>query len=205
MYKGKLSRRSFVAAVTGGAAATFSSGHSAAQTYTGVTDSDGGTYADRVGYGRSGRAATGVTDSDLGANADPINAGRGTGARNNCTGVTDSDVGSGYDPVGCGTGGRAQQPVGPSNSAECQAMRVQMDTLAQRYAGYVVRFSNANQQFDYYLNTARTAFAVGNRPAYAAALEGLTQASSGLRAAFNGMTATEAGLTGLMETAEVFC
>jgi len=134
MYKGKLSRRSFVAVVTGGAAATLSSSHSAAQTYTGVTDSDGGTYADRVGYGRSGRAATGVTDSDLGTNADPINAGRGTVARNNCSGMTDSDVGSGYDPVGCGTGERAQQPVGPSNSAGCQAMRVQMDTLAQRYA-----------------------------------------------------------------------
>jgi hypothetical protein len=146
-----------------------------------------------------------VTDSDLGANADPINAGRGTGARNNCSGMTDSDTGSGYDPVGCGTGGRAQQPVGPSSSAECQAMGTQMNTLAQRYAGYVVRFGTANQQFEYYLNTARYAWAQQNRPAYANALAGMTQASSELRTAFNGMTATEAGLTGLMETAEVFC
>jgi len=205
MHKRKLSRRSFVAAVTGGAAATLSYSPSAAQTYTGVTDSDGGSNADRVGYGRSNRAATGVTDSDLGTNADPINAGRGTGARNNCSGMTDSDVGANYDPIGCGTGGRPQQPVGPSNSAECQAMGTQMNTLAQRYAAYVVRFSNANQQFEYYVNTARYAWAQQNRPAYEVAFNGMTQASAELRTAMNGITVTEAGLMGLMETAEVFC
>ena len=96
--KGKLSRRSFLGRVAGtaiatGAAATVS-GAANAQNYTGRTDSDTGSYADRAGYGRTGR-----TDSDSGSGADRVGYGRGTRS-----GVTDSDP---SDAVGNGRGRRA--------------------------------------------------------------------------------------------------
>jgi hypothetical protein len=74
------------------------------QAYTGITDSDGGAYADPGGYGRGvyGRAS-GLTDSDSGAYADPAGNGRGTG-RQGYTGITDSDGGAYADPAGQGRG-----------------------------------------------------------------------------------------------------
>ncbi|WP_421785654.1 hypothetical protein [Hyphobacterium sp.] len=209
MIKRRVSRRSFFALVSGSAAVAVSSGRSAAQNYTGVTDADTGAGYDYPGYGR-GTARTqspscsGNTDADTGANYDPIGCGTRQQGRT-CSGVTDADTGAQYDPVGCGRGSNPQQPVGPSQSAECQAMRVQMDTLAERYTAYVYRFTQANQQFEYFLNATRHAFALQDREAYSAALAGLQPAAVELRTAFNGLTATEAGLTGLIETAEVFC
>jgi hypothetical protein len=72
--------------------------------YTGITDSDGGPYADPAGSGR-GRAGytTGITDSDGGPYADPAGNGRGT-ARHGYTGLTDSDAGPYADPAGSGRG-----------------------------------------------------------------------------------------------------
>lgn len=72
--------------------------------YTGITDSDGGAYADPSGYGRGvyGRT-TGLTDSDSGPYADPAGNGRGT-ARMGYTGITDSDGGPYADPAGHGRG-----------------------------------------------------------------------------------------------------
>ena len=74
--KGKLSRRSFLTSVAGAAVATGAAavvtGGSEAQRYTGRTDSDTGSYADRAGYGR-----TGMSDSDSGSNADRGGYGRG--------------------------------------------------------------------------------------------------------------------------------
>lgn len=72
--------------------------------YTGITDSDGGPYADPAGYGRGvyGRT-TGITDSDGGPYADPVGNGRGT-ARLGYTGITDSDGGPYADPAGHGRG-----------------------------------------------------------------------------------------------------
>lgn len=71
---------------------------------TGVTDSDGGAYADPAGYGRGQRVQghTGVTDSDGGPYADPAGSGRGVYGRT--SGVTDSDGGPYADPVGNGRG-----------------------------------------------------------------------------------------------------
>jgi len=62
---------------------------------TGVTDSDGGPNADRVGHGR-GRGRTGCTDSDGGQYADPAGNGR---CQRNCS---DSDGGQYMDPAGRG-------------------------------------------------------------------------------------------------------
>ncbi len=72
--------------------------------YTGLTDSDGGPYADPGGHGRGvyGRSS-GVTDSDGGRYADPVGNGRG-GARGGHTGITDSDGGPYADPAGAGRG-----------------------------------------------------------------------------------------------------
>ena len=92
--KRKISRRSFLATVTGvaaggGAFLTFGREAGALQ----VTDSDP---SDPVGRGRGG-SRSGVTDSDP---SDPVGNGRGGGARR--SGVTDSDP---SDPVGNGRGG----------------------------------------------------------------------------------------------------
>ena len=97
--KGTLSRRSFLTTVAGTAAlagaTSVVTGSAQAQNYTGNTDSDTGSYADRAGYGR-----TGYTDSDGGSNADRAGYGRGGGR----TGITDSDSGSYADAAGNGRG-----------------------------------------------------------------------------------------------------
>ena len=120
----KVSRRSFLATVAGGAvagAAEITVASESAIAQTGVTNSDpydpGGTGrtgitnsdpSDRPGYGRRrggtdsdpydapgrGRGRTGYTDSDP---SDPAGGGRGGGRR-----CTDSDVGSYRDPIGRG-------------------------------------------------------------------------------------------------------
>lgn len=73
---------------------------------TGLTDSDGGQWADAVGNGRGGLRGmnTGLTDSDSGNISDPIGQGRGHFGRGGASGVTDGDTGSWSDPVGNGRG-----------------------------------------------------------------------------------------------------
>jgi hypothetical protein len=72
---------------------------------SGVTDSDGGAYADRAGCGRGARHAqcSGITDSDGGPYADPGGCGRGRYGQT--SGITDSDGGPYADPAGNGRGG----------------------------------------------------------------------------------------------------
>lgn len=72
---------------------------------SGVTDSDGGPYADPGGCGRGQRAVqcSGITDSDGGPGADPGGCGRGRYGVS--SGVTDSDGGPYADPAGNGRGG----------------------------------------------------------------------------------------------------
>ena len=120
--KGKFSRRSFLSQVAGtalttGALATVTGPAGATQAYTGLTDRDSGSSADRSGYGR--RQRTGETDADTGSNRDE--AGYGTGGsqtgvtdrdpastdragygRNINTGLTDRDTGATADPAGQG-------------------------------------------------------------------------------------------------------
>ncbi|QNL19567.1 hypothetical protein HXX25_09690 [Hyphobacterium sp. CCMP332] len=104
--KGKLSRRSFLASVAGGMAAMGAigtvTGSAVAQSYTGRTDADSGSSADRAGYGR--RQRTGYSDNDSGANADPANYGRRGTSNTNRTNVTDSDSGPNADRAGYGRG-----------------------------------------------------------------------------------------------------
>src|SRR5215468_4211666 len=97
--KKRLNRRSFMSRVAGaamlaGGAAGVVTGAAKAQNYTGRTDSDSGSNADRSGYGR-----TGISDSDSGAGSDRPGYGRGGHA-----GVTDHDTGVGADPAGRGRG-----------------------------------------------------------------------------------------------------
>jgi hypothetical protein len=101
----KLSRRSFLGRVAGGAIAGGAALTILGETpaYAQVTDTDTGRYADPVGRGR-GRRGSGVTDSDTGRYADP--AGNGRGRRRRCTGLTDADRGSWADPADCGRGRR---------------------------------------------------------------------------------------------------
>ena len=67
--------------------------------YTGLTDADGGAYADSAGYGRGSAAAyTGRSDSDGGAYADAA----GYGRSGSYTGRTDSDGGAYADAAGYG-------------------------------------------------------------------------------------------------------
>lgn len=93
----KLSRRSFLTRVAGGAVA----GGGALVVLGGtaqalqVTDSDSGTNADPANRGRGNVRIRGCTDSDSGSNADP--AGNGRGNRQ-----TDSDTGQNSDPANCG-------------------------------------------------------------------------------------------------------
>lgn len=116
----KLSRRSFLAtvsgaAVTGGALAVFGSEAGAMQ----VTDADPG---DPVGRGRGG-TRSGVTDRDP---SDASGRGRGGSGGNARTGVTDGDP---TDPVGHGRGGSAARsgcsdsdPSDPSgNGRSCRS------------------------------------------------------------------------------------
>lgn len=73
---------------------------------TGLTDSDGGQWADPVGNGRGGLRGvqTGLTDGDVGQISDPVGSGRGHFGRGGASGVTDGDTGSWSDPVGNGRG-----------------------------------------------------------------------------------------------------
>lgn len=114
----KLSRRSFLGtvvggAVTGGALATFAGGAHAQNTrYSGVTDSDTGEHADRPGYGTGVRSQ--YTDQDRGPNADAQFHGRGPDGRQEgstsgsgryeepVSGCSDTDGGPGADPGGRG-------------------------------------------------------------------------------------------------------
>jgi len=74
------------------------------QQCSGITDSDGGSHADPGGCGRGRMGMTsGMTDADGGPYADPGGNGRGTG-RQGHTGITDSDGGPYADPAGSGRG-----------------------------------------------------------------------------------------------------
>ena len=83
---------------------------------SGVTDSDGGPYADPAGNGRGSRRAgyTGITDSDGGPYADP--AGSGRGRVGYTSGITDSDGGPYADPAGNGRGRRGGGYTGITDS-----------------------------------------------------------------------------------------
>ncbi len=93
----KLSRRSFLtrvaggAVIAGGAIATLGGTAQALQ----VTDSDSGATADPPGRGRGNRRIRGCTDGDSGATADPAGNGRGTR-------TTDADSGPNSDQPNCG-------------------------------------------------------------------------------------------------------
>lgn len=98
-----IGRRSFLLGAFGGTTALAACVETTGPYYTGLTDSDGGPYADQAGYGRGGTVrGTGWTDSDSGPNADPANFGRGPGGR--YTGWTDSDSGPYADAAGYGRG-----------------------------------------------------------------------------------------------------
>jgi hypothetical protein len=93
----KLSRRSFLTRVAGGAIV----GGGALVALTGkaeayqVTDSDQGPHSDPPGRGRGSAHIRGCTDADQGPNADQ--AGNGRGNR-----TSDSDSGPNADPANCG-------------------------------------------------------------------------------------------------------
>jgi hypothetical protein len=123
--KPKLNRRSFFGQVAGGAASfgalSVICGTARAQTgpYTGITDTDSGSYADNAGHGRgpagnrSGQTQpqgpqTGYSDSDSGANADPSGGGRR--GQPTQTGITDSDP---TDAYGQGRGTSSNTHNGP--------------------------------------------------------------------------------------------
>ena len=93
----KLSRRSFLGRVCGGAVGAGSFLALTGCATTGYTDSDP---FDPIGGGRGSRWG-GITDSDTGAYADPPGRGRGGGA-----GYTDNDRGEYADPPGRGRGSR---------------------------------------------------------------------------------------------------
>ena len=135
----RLSRRSFVASVIGGAALGGSAtalvtGQAQAQNtrYSGVTDSDTGEHADRPGYGVGVRNQ--YTDRDTGPGADPQFHGRGPNGRppgapsgqgsygeppTNCS---DTDSGANADPGGrgrrCGGSAWPRSNV-PENTRHC--------------------------------------------------------------------------------------
>lgn len=94
--RGKISRRSFLTrvaggAVVGGGAMMMMTGKAQAQ----VTDADSGRTADGAGHGRGTARIRGCTDGDSGATADPANNGRGNRR-------SDSDSGPNSDPANCG-------------------------------------------------------------------------------------------------------
>jgi hypothetical protein len=116
----KLVRRSFLASVVGGAAAAaFLPGQAGAQNvrYSGVTDCDSGSGADRPGYGTGDR--TQHTDSDTGPTGDARCHGRGTSSGSSsgtqypgrtATGCSDRDYGQYGDPSGYGRRCRGETP-----------------------------------------------------------------------------------------------
>ena len=93
----KLSRRSFLGRVAGGAVigggAMIALAETAGAFQRNVTDADNGPITDRAGQGR-GRRIPRCTDNDTGTNADRAGQGRGNGR-------PDSDPIT-RDPVGCG-------------------------------------------------------------------------------------------------------
>ncbi len=97
----RLSRRSFLTRVAGGAVA----GGGALVMLGGtaqalqVTDADAAPNADPPNRGRGNVRISGCTDRDQGSNSDP--AGNGRGNR-----VTDRDTGPNSDPANCGRGSR---------------------------------------------------------------------------------------------------
>ncbi len=93
----KLSRRSFLGRVAGGAVVGGGVLMFAGQTAQAVqaTDADTGANADPANRGRGTRRIARCTDGDTGANADPANNGRGNR-------VTDSDSGANADQPSCG-------------------------------------------------------------------------------------------------------
>lgn len=99
-----LAAASAIAAVTPGCYRRYYGPGYGARHATGITDSDGGPYADPAGYGRGGARGmvTGVTDSDAGPYADP--PGQGRGRYGYASGITDSDSGAYADPAGNGRG-----------------------------------------------------------------------------------------------------
>lgn len=128
----RLSRRSFLARVTGGGiafgAAALVSGCKDPEGEAGggaLTDCDSGKTADPAGQGRSG-GRTGVSDNDGGPSADPAGCGSGDGP------VTDSDRGRLSDPAGEGRGtsnitdrdtGFSADPIGRGRSTAPQSKR----------------------------------------------------------------------------------
>ena len=92
----KISRRSFLTRVAGGAIAG-----GAALTILGES-AEAGQVSDRDPSDPAGRGRTGITDNDSGNNAD--RAGHGRGGRR--SGITDNDRGRSADPAGNGRGRR---------------------------------------------------------------------------------------------------
>ena len=91
----KLSRRSFLVRVAGGAViGGVALAESAGAFQRRVTDADNGPITDGAGNGRGRRIAR-CTDNDSGTNSDRVGQGRGSGR-------TDSDAGPRADPAGCG-------------------------------------------------------------------------------------------------------
>ena len=105
----KVSRRSFMARVVGGAVAgggALVALSTAAEAQ--VSDNDTGTNSDPAGRGR------GVTDNDSGANSDA--PGRGRGSRRRA--CSDNDSGANSDPSGRGRGtGRSDSD--PTDAVNC--------------------------------------------------------------------------------------
>jgi hypothetical protein len=126
----KLSRRSFLGrvaggAIVGGAALTVLTGPAEAMQASdsdsgpnadpsgrgrgnpNCSDSDSGQYGDPGGRGRRcGRTNTGCSDSDSGQNGDPSGRGRRCGGGRGTSGLTDRDTGRYADPAGNGRGTR---------------------------------------------------------------------------------------------------
>lgn len=94
----KLSRRSFLGRVAGGAVigggAMMALAGTAGAFQRSVTDADNGPITDGAGQGRGRRIAR-CTDNDSGTNSDRVGQGRGNGR-------TDRDAGQRADPAGCG-------------------------------------------------------------------------------------------------------
>ncbi len=118
----KVSRRSFLATVAGGAmGATMLSDTASAATTQGCTDRDPAPPSgDPGGRGRNCTSTptptpTGCSDSDSGAGADP--GGRGRNCRSTPqTGCSDTDSGSGSDPGGRGRTCQSRPQTGCSDS-----------------------------------------------------------------------------------------
>lgn len=109
----KVSRRSFLSRVVGGAVigtvAIVATVVPAEEAEAQVTDSDTGRYADPAGRGRGRRS--GITDRDPN---DPVGRGRGR-RRPRRSGITDRDSGRYADPAGNGRGRRRRRSCSDSD------------------------------------------------------------------------------------------